>query len=184
MRKSIPILLCVVLIFSLCGCEGLTFEHKTFTQADDYSGIFELTELRYSEVAMELFPETVSELTVCEFYCEWERGIVGSAKVELLLSVQYEAAAFTAETDRLKALADGKIVYDTQHFQYPAYVSVLGNMNTNYYALVDEENQTVHYLLLQLVNAENVDFDQAYLPAGYGEFGANQELDFNVYYDA
>ncbi len=184
MLKIIPIVLCFALALLFCVTIGTTFDHKTFTDAEDYSKIFELTELRFDEVAMELFPGNVEDLTVADFYCEWEIGIVGSAKVEILLSAKYETADFDAETDRLKALADGKIVYDTQHFQYPAYVSVLGNMNTNYYALVDEENQTVHYLLLQMINAEDVDVDQAYLPAGYGEFGANLELDFNVYYDA
>ena len=182
MVKIIPIVLCFALALLFCVTIGTTFDHKTFTDAEDYSKIFELTELRFDEVAMELFPGNIEDLTVADFYCEWEIGIVGSAKAEILLSAKYEAADFDAEIDRLRSLANGKILYDTQTFQYPAYVSVLGYQDTNYYALIDEENQTIHYLLLQLIKAEDINTDHAYLPDGYVEYGANEEFNLNVYY--
>jgi hypothetical protein len=184
MVKIIPIVLCLALALLFCVTIGTTFEHKTFTDTEDYSKIFELTELRFDEVAMELFPGNIEGLTASDFYCEWEVGIVGSAKAEILLSAKYNEADFDEEMARLRTLADGKILYDTQTFQYPAYVSVLGYQDTNYYALIDEENQTIHYLLLQLIKADDIDINHAYLPEHYIEFGANQEHDFNVYYNS
>ena len=81
-----------------------------------------------------------------ELYCEWELGVVGSSKTEICLSVNYTDADYKIEIDRLKSLADNKIVYDVKNFKYPAYVTILGFKNTNYYALVDEQNKTIHYL--------------------------------------
>ena len=182
MKKLMTLGLCVLMILSLTACYGDLFGHERYENTDDYPKIFDLSEIRYNEVAFELFPEIDDHLAVEAFYCEWELGIVGSAKVEILLTVSYPQAEFENELSRIKALGDGGIVYDTERFELPAYISMLGYMNTNYYALVDETNRTVHYVLLQLINVEDIDIPQEFIPDGYGELGHVQNGNFSIYH--
>lgn len=181
MKKTISVILCFLLLFGFAGCTGDEFGHEIYTTAEDYSKIFELTEIRFNHCAMELFPQNIDGFAVTDFYCEWKLGIVGSATAEILLSVEYTEAEFNAETDRLKSLADGKIIYDTENFEYPAYVSILGYDATSYYALVDAQANTVHYVLLQIIGKEKLNIDSGYLPHGYHDLGDVASLSYNVY---
>lgn len=181
MKKAISIMLCFVLFFAFAGCAGDAFGHEIYTTAEEYSKIFELLEIRFDYCAMELFPKSIDGLTVTDFYCEWELGVVGSATAEILLSVEYAEADFNAEINRIKSLADGKIIYDTENFEYPAYVSILGYDATSYYALVDAQANTVHYVLLQIIGKEKMNIVSGYLPYGYHDLGDVEGLSYNVY---
>ena len=181
MKRVLSILLVLWIFLFVSGCADDSFGHETYTEADDYHKIFELTEIRYDESAFELFPENVDDFEIADFYCEWELGSVGSAKVEILLSVHYQQTDFDNEISRIKALGNGNIHYDTVNFNFPAYVSVLGYMNTNYYALVDETNQTVHYVLLQLIREDDIDIHKAFLPKDYQESGTVNGVCYNIY---
>lgn len=181
MKRVVPFMLCVVVLFALFVCAGDAFGHETFTSTDAYPKIFELTELRFKEDAFELFPKEVEYLEVQDFYCEWELGIVGSAKAEIALSVNYTAATFADEVERLKGLANGKAIYDEETFQYPAYVTVLGYKNTSYYALVDAQEHMIHYVLLQIIDVADIDINKEFLPRGYGESGEVQNVSYNMY---
>lgn len=180
-RTVISLIICALLVLSCCGCSKGSFGHEIYDDIKDYSKIFELTELRYDEDAFEIFPKDAEGLDVSHFYCEWNLGAVGSAEAQICLSVRYDKEDLNAEIERLKSLGGGNMVFDTDNFQYPAYVSVLGYMNTNYYALVDKDNSCVHYILLQIINAGDVGFDKNYLPNGYGELGAVDNISYNIY---
>lgn len=181
MKKIFSLLLSILIVLSFSGCADDSFGHKTYTKIEDYNKIFDLTEIRFDENAFELFPEKVDDLEVSDFYCEWELGFIGSAKVEILLSVNYEQVDFDNEILRLKSLGNGKINYDKVNFKYPAYVSVLGYLNTNYYAIIDEANCSVNYVMLQLINAEDININKDFLPNGYDEFGAVKNISYNIY---
>lgn len=49
------------------------------------------------------------------------------------------------------------------------------------YVLVDEENLTLHNVVLQSVKSEDVAFDASYLPSGYRDCGAVDGLEYTVY---
>ncbi len=181
MRKFLSLSVTLVMLFSLIGCKGSIFGYECYTAAEEYEKIFELTELRYAESAFELFPKDISDITVENFYCEWELGIVGSAVAEICLSASYTKEEFDEEILRLKLLANGNIVYNDETFAYPAYVLVLGYYNTSWYALVDEENLRVNYVLLQLVTESEIDIDNSLVPKGYSEHGDVEGFEFNSY---
>lgn len=182
MVKPLSLFLCLLILILLPkACADDSFGHETYTKFDDYNKIFELTELRYDEEAFELFPQNIEGLEVDDFYCEWELGFVGSAKVEMLLSVNYQQSDFDDEISRIKAVGNGKINYDTVNFKFPAYVSVLGYLNTNWYALVDETNTTIHYVLLQLINKDDIDINKDFLPNNYEELGDVKNVSYNIY---
>ena len=181
MTRIVSFILCMVFFFTLTGCARDAFGHETYTNTDSYHKIFDLNEIRFKEEAFELFPKEIESLGTASFYCEWELGIVGSARVEIALSVNYTETAFAEEVGRLKGLCNGKAVYNDQTFQFPAYVTVLGYNHTNYYALVDEQNSRIHYVLLQLISDENIDIDKSLLPNGYGELGEVQGMSYYAY---
>ena len=181
MKKRLSFILSLFMVLLLVACADDSFGHETYTKTKDYDKIFDLTEIRYDESAFELFPQNVDDLQVADFYCEWELGVVGSAKVEMILSIHYQQMDFDNEISRIKALGNGSIKYDDTNFKFPAYVSVLGYMNTNYYALVDETNTTIHYVLLQLINDEDIDINQDFLPNNYGELGEIEDISYNIY---
>lgn len=102
--------------------------------------------------------------------------------VQILLSVKYDDEAFAKETERISQLSSSKpVLYDTEHFKYPAYVSTVGYLNVCEYVLVDEENLTLHNVVLQSVKPEDVAFDASYLPSGYRDYGAVDGLEYTVY---
>ncbi len=181
MKKVFSVILSLFMALLLVACADDSFGHEIYTKTRDYDKIFDLTEIRYNASAFELFPQNVDGLQVADFYCEWELGFIGSAKVEILLSVNYQQVDFDNEISRIKALGNGRINYDDRNFKFPAYVSVLGYMNTNYYALIDENNTMIHYVLLQLINDEDIDINQDFLPNNYGELGEVEDISYNIY---
>jgi len=174
------IIISFFMIFLLVLASLFSFEYELYTDVEDYDKIFELTEIRHSE-AFELFPEDVSDLTVEDFFCEWDLGFVGSSSTEICLSVVYSQDTYAAEIARLSQLANNNVVYDTQTFILPAYVTVLGYDCTSWYALVDESSYTVHYVLLQLVYEEDIDMNHDFLPRGYYDLGDVENASYNVY---
>ncbi len=181
MKKLIAILSIVaVLLGAFAGCAPDSFGHETYTDVADYYKIFELTELREKIEIQELFPEDISDLDVQDFYSEWELGFVGSADYELYLSIQYSDEEFNAEIDRIKDLYHGCILYDTEHFHYPAYALVVGYLNTSVYALVDESNGIIHYVCVQLMSDDRLDIPDDLMPIGYHDFGEVEGIEFHV----
>lgn len=177
MRKSSFLVLMLIIAIMFCSCAGV-FGHEKYSDIKDYSKIFDLSEIRYSE-ALEMFPKDVDSLDIKKFYFEWNLGAVGSAEVQFLLSVTYDDVNLQEELSRIQSLANGNIVYDTESFKYDAYVLMLGYNNTSYYALVDDN--TIHYMLLQIVDAEDINFSATLLPKGYDGLGEIKDISYNVY---
>ena len=177
MKKLFFVTVILVLSIVFCGCSGV-FGNEKYTDIKDYEKIFDLPEIRCT-YAMEMFPEDVDSLDVKEFYFEWKLGVVGSADVQFLLSVTYDDLQLQEEIYRIEALANGNVVYDTESFEYDAYVLVLGYDCTNYYVLID--GNTVHYVLLQLMYEKDIDIDRALLPKGSWGLGDVKNTSYNVY---
>lgn len=177
MKRMVFISLILLVSIAFGSCSGM-FGYEKYTDINDYPKVFELPEIRCME-ALELFPETVDSLDVKEFYFEWKLGIIGSADVQFILSVEYNDTDLDEEISRIQSLANGKAKYDTESFEYNAYVLVLGYHNTSYYALVD--GNTIHYVLLQLLNKSDIDFNSDFLPKGYSDFGDVIGVSYNAY---
>ncbi len=171
----------ILLSVVLSGCSVYDMAgHETYTDIADYQKVFELSEIRLDNYRDELFPKTLTDLDVKEFYAEWELSFVGSADFEMLLTVTYTDTAYAQEIERLKTLAGGKIVYNKTYCQYPAYVLAMGYINTSVYALLDEQTNTIHYVHVQLTNKSRIDFDKNLLPKGYYGYGSVYNVDFVV----
>ena len=181
MKRCLTIVLAIIMLVTATGCGYDIFGHETYTDVKDYATAFELPEIRFYDARDEMFPKDISTLDVEKFYFEWELGIVGSADVETLLSVKYEENAFAEEVSRLQLLADENVMYDETRFSLPAYVTVLGELNTSVYALVDANNLKIHYIHLQLIDQGRIDISKEFLPDEYFGFGDILGTSFDAY---
>lgn len=132
----------------------------------------------------DIIPPTVDDINVIDFFCNETQYFVGSDNIEFLLSVKYDQVSFSAEIERLSKIAGWeKMVYDTEHFAYPAYVSILGLHKINQYVLIDEENSTLHYIYLQFCLIEEMERIPAeFLPIGYYDGGYVEEIEYSIFH--
>ncbi len=153
-RYFILIFIAIIILNTFCGCKY----SETFTDPKEYSDIFQLAGrvvtfemyrvddegTQYNDFSSLLFPETITELNVENYYCIYDY----SERFEIFLSVSYTPDDYADEVDRLSAVKhNGEILYTTEYFSYPAYVTALGYKNDcSEYALLDEEKCCIHYI--------------------------------------
>ena len=73
MKKTTFMIILLILSIVFNGCSGW-FGYEKYTDTEDYSKIFELPEIR-SRAALALFPQSIENLNVQEFYFEWKLGM-------------------------------------------------------------------------------------------------------------
>ena len=190
MKKLIGILLIVMLTFSACGDN---LERTVYTDINDYNDIWTLSDRRipgYKHDAYGisvLFPQSVSELEVLDFYCRHDNHLIG-ASYQIWLSVKYDEEAYADEIARLRELTKG--FNASSYFDRPAYVMLLGFEFISEYALADDENMIIDYLYIQSLELKNIDISTDLLPKGYSDLGTityngyEKDEDYNIYYDA
>ena len=93
---------------------------------------------------------------------------------QIYLKCNYGEDAYLREIERLAEIREeyeGKVqtvVYDTESFSYPAYVTIDAENHCYEYALLLEDNR-IAYIFLQFIKEEEIAFPAEYLPEGYGE---------------
>ena len=89
------------------------------------------------------------------------------------LYVDYDKDEFNAEVERIKSVNQPfrdivkNIFFAKTGFKYPAYITIWDGNGTYEYALVDEENTTIAYVLNQLFDWKDTDIAEEYLPKDY-----------------
>ena len=132
----------------------------------------------------DITPPIIEDINVISFFCEETEYIAGSTNIEFLLSVKYDPISFNCELDRLsKIKGTEKIVYDTENFIYPAYVSILGFLKTNQYVLIDEPNNTLHYIYLQFCSRDDMKkIPEDFLPFGFYGQSQVQDIGYSIFH--
>ena len=198
-----------VMVISLSSCN---YSHDLYDDISDYHKCFDCAEYlgtsgvylilprieneHWDDILQDAFvqfgydpknnnviPPNIGNLNVIDFFCEETTWFVGSTNIEFMLSIKYDQASFNNEINRLSAIVGKeKIVYDTQNFIYPAYVSILGHHKTNQYVLIDEENSTLHYIYLQFCLKEDLKkIPEDFLPFGYYEGGIVKDISYSIF---
>lgn len=168
--------LCAIAIFaitlSLAGCYA-AFK-KYYRDIEDYEVIWELPGQLYGRNGREkqtyLFPESIDNLEVLDFYCRYDELIPITEATQVFLEVQYSSEAFLVEVDRILAMSTDV----TEHFELKdvsIYATVFKTETTSYeYAIVDSTNYKVIYAYVDgIIPAEQIRFDKKYLPTKYVE---------------
>jgi hypothetical protein len=110
---------------------------------------------------------------------------------QIYLEYSLSKADFEAEVSRLSKISGrfeheqykdivNEIVYDTEHFMYPAYVTIFNNNYCYEYALLDKKENKIICVFTQFIKPNDVIFDKKYLPTSFGD--AKSSRGFNIYY--
>lgn len=94
----------------------------------------------------------------------------------------YEENDYLREIERLEGIQEEyegriqSIVYDTDSFSYPAYVTIDADNHCYEYALLIGEKK-IAYVFLQFIKEEDITFSMEYLPKEYEQ----KETGYSIY---
>lgn len=123
--------------------------------------------------SLSIFPKTIEEAEVIDYRYQYMNTLFDPA-ARIYLECRYDEEAYQAEIARLqgiKAEHDGKVqtvLYDTENFDYPAYVTINGNDHCYEYALLLGEGR-IAYIHMEYIKEEDVIFSADYLSKAYEE---------------
>ena len=150
----------------------------TSTNIDDY-GVFEEFN-GYSK--LDIFPKQLSDNMEVYKYSYYYADTFLDPTAQIYLECSYEEDAYSKEIERLEGIQEeyeGRIqpiVYDTDSFSYPAYVTIDADNHCYEYALLIEEGK-IAYVFLQFIKEEDIVFPAEYLPKEYEQ----KETGYSIY---
>ena len=174
-KNIIVIAACLILgvVFVVASFMVLNFKKEDHTNIEEYSSnLTKLIESQDVRSGLKIFPTEVNKDKVKEFkYYSEDDLFVGSYLYYLV--VDYDKDEFNAEVERIKSVNQPfrdivkNIFFAKTGFKYPAYITIWDGNGTYEYALVDEENNTIAYVLNQLFDWKDTDIAEEYLPKDY-----------------
>ena len=174
-KNIIVIAACLILgvVFVVASFMVLNFKKEDHTNIEEYSSnLTKLIESQDVRSGLKIFPTEVNKDKVKEFkYYSEDDLFVGSYLYYLV--VDYDKDEFNAEVERIKSVNQPfrdivkNIFFAKTGFKYPAYITIWDGNGTYEYALVDEENTTIAYVLNQLFDWKYTDIAEEYLPKDY-----------------
>jgi beta-lactamase regulating signal transducer with metallopeptidase domain len=185
----VAVLLLCTSLFSLGNTKGSTFiksflygdKSVTFTDPKDY-GKFE--DLRgYS--SLDIFPKNLPSSMIDEYYYTYQDTLFDPT-CQIYLSCSYDKSGYEAELKRLSQISKSykgniqKVLYDTDNYNYPAYVTIDGNNHCYEYALLTGENK-ITYIFLDFIDEKNLKFDLQYLPKNYENEKTDKKRGYTIY---
>ena len=121
--------------------------------------------------ALSIFPKTIEEAEVIDYVYRYMDTLFDPT-AEIYLECRYDEEAYQKELERLQGIhAEYKgeiqtILYDTESFAYPAYVTINGNDHCYEYALLLGDER-IAYIHMEFIKEEEVMFSADYLPKEY-----------------
>ncbi len=104
-----------------------------------------------------LFPDDLSNTEEADFWYEYKTGLLDTEGAFFLTAV-YSDEEFSNELKRISEVTctvnDGEkdhtqsVIYDEEMYNYPAYIAIDGYTNNYEYALIDEDDNRIIYVLL------------------------------------
>ena len=174
-KNIIVIAACLILgvVFVVASFMVLNFKKEDHTNIEEYSSnLTKLIESQDVRSGLKIFPTEVNKDKVKEFkYYSEDDLFVGSYLYYLV--VDYDKDEFNVEVERIKSVNQPfrdivkNIFFAKTGFKYPAYITIWDGNGTYEYALVDEENTTIAYVLNQLFDWKDTDIAEEYLPKDY-----------------
>lgn len=152
--------------------------YYTSTNINDYGG-FEAFD-GYSK--LDIFPKQLSDNMEVYKYSYYYADTFLDPTAQIYLECSYEEDDYLREIERLEGVQeeyDGRIqsiVYDTDSFSYPAYVTIDADNHCYEYALLIEEGK-IAYVFLQFIKEEDITFPMEYLPKKYEQ----KETGYSIY---
>lgn len=174
-KNIIVIAACLILgvVFVVGSFMVLNFKKEDHTNIDEYSSNLEkLIESKDVRSGLKIFPAEINKEKVKDFkYYSTDGLFIGDYLYYLV--VDYDKDEFDAEVERIKNVNQPfrdivkNIFFAKTGFKYPAYITIWDGNGTYEYAVVDEENTTIAYVLNQLYDWKDTGIAEDYLPKDY-----------------
>lgn len=150
----------------MCSCSNV-YDETVISDMKLYDTIWNLSERRVSETSI-LFPSIVDGDKVINFNCKHTTYQLVGTGWQVELTVKYSDDSFYAEVKRLSELCDSSVVCgESEYFDVPVYASVWNHIGCFEYAVVNEEDKTIGYIYLQLINKDDLEISSSYIPHSY-----------------
>ena len=104
-----------------------------------------------------LFPDDLSETSDADFHYKYKVGLLDT-DASFFLEARYSDEAFEAEVERISNVTctvaandttyTQAVMYDEEMYNYPAYIAMDGYGDAYEYALIDEDNDRIIYVVL------------------------------------
>lgn len=179
-----------ILLFSVIIMAQLIITGGPPTKTSDINdyGVFEDFK-GYSNLY--IFPTKIPESAVIESYYYYYQDTFLDPTCQIYLEYSLSKTDFNVEVARLSKISErfehkafkdieNKIVYDTEHFTYPAYVTIFNNNYCYEYALINENENKIVCIFTQFIKPNGIKFDKKFLPKDFGNEKNNKG--FNIYY--
>lgn len=168
----------IAFVIIMCVLIGIVVIHKdsAVTNVKKY-GKWDNREIHGT---LKIFPDSLDGLEAEEYYYKCTEGILDS-KCQIYLHCKMTEEKYNSEKERLSKISDTyegetqEIMYDTDNFNYPAYVTVYKFDGGYEYALLDEERNRIYYIHLRFVPEEDIAFEPELLPKNYDYLSESQD---------
>lgn len=179
MNKKILIIFVICFTLLACSCDGI-YDETVITNIESYDTIWGLPERRIVAESI-LFPKSVDEQNVLNFKCKHTTYQLLGTGWQIELSLKYDVDEFQIEKARINSVCSDSVVCgNSEYFSHPTYATVW-NWNACFeYAVINEEEQTIGYIYLQLINEDDLEISSVYKPDKY-EMEIEGKVAFSVY---
>lgn len=165
---------------------------KTFNGIENYDKSYYIE--TYSgdlDTGFFIFPDTADNMINPQFDCKLKTGFFDTDGY-MILKTEYSPENYDAEIERLSSLecsitfheetVTQQIKYDTDSYTLPAYVTVDGFDYVYEYALIDDANNTITYVLLSHPQTVGCPAYKDYLKSDASEYKISNVLEqFTIY---
>ena len=169
----------LILIFCVTSCSDARQE-TVISDIGDYNNVWTMPERRADETNV-LFPSSVNKEHCLSFFCKHTTYRLVGTGWQVSLEIKYDDSAYLSEIDRLNSLCtESPICGTSEHFDCHVYATVWNWNGCFEYAVVDENEKTVCYVYLQLIEKSDLEIAQKHIPKGY-EMQMNNTKIYSVY---
>ena len=168
------VLMCITFIISLELIPKKTNDIKDYLKIEDSS----LPEFI-------VFPASVENLSNCKYFCN-DYGLIDGT--EIYLEVTYDLNEFQKEVERLKNIKYESQKFnfveeirfdDKEKFNYPTYYSEYNSRGTYEYASIDENTNSIVYIVIYNMSIKRISIPRDFLPINYDkEIDVNNETEY------
>ncbi len=169
----------IFLLFSIMGLDYVRpFKHTAGNEIYDKLAIIEEYSGDMDSYFM-VFPDDTDKMIDAEFNSALKTGLFDTDGF-FILKAKYAREDFDCELNRLSQIkcelkynndvVTNEIRYDENIYNYPAYIASDGFDYVYEYALIDEENNTIIYVLLSYPEYTNLTEYKNYLKRDSGEY--------------
>ena len=126
-----------------------------------------------------LFPDDLDKTEDANFWYEYKTGLLDTDG-SFFLTADYSDEEFANEINRISEVTctvnddvedhTQAVRYDEQMYNYPAYIAIDGYTHNYEYALIDEDNDRIIYVLLGYPDYKELSEYKEYLKVGPAEY--------------